>query len=188
MDDDASIEKTRLLAALANVERIRIVALIAERALTAAEIVAETGLGQEIVTAHLTVLGQAGLIATSKDRHERRLMLRTERLDQIAAMCQAQFTADASPDGRNAIPIGIRQFFCDGRLVTIPATRSRYLEVLAVLAGDFAPETDYPEAEVNQTLLLRNEDFATLRRDLVDFGFMTRTNGIYRRPAVPDRR
>jgi hypothetical protein len=182
MDDGAAF---KLLTALANVERIRIMALIADRPLTAAEIVAGTGLGQEAVTAHLTVLGQAGLIATSKDRHERRLTLRTERLDRIAAMCQEQLAAGESADGENRVPAGIRQFFRDGRLMSFPSKQSRYLEVLAVLAGDFAPATNYPEVEVNRILLRRNEDFATLRRDLVDFGYMTRANGIYRRTS-PD--
>jgi hypothetical protein len=178
MDDGTPL---KLLAALANVERIRIVALIADRAMTAAEIVAETDLGQEDVTAHLTVLGQAGLIATSKDRHERRLTLRTDRLDQIAAACKERLATGQPPDDGAGIPPGIRQFFRDGRLTNIPSKQSRYIEILSVLVEDFEPETAYPEAEVNQTLLRRNEDFATLRRDLVDFGFMTRANGIYRR-------
>ncbi|HET7055257.1 MAG TPA: DUF2087 domain-containing protein [Thermomicrobiales bacterium] len=177
MDDGTPL---KVLAALANVERIRIVALIAERSLSAAEIVAETGLGQEAVTAHLTVLGQAGLIATSKDRHERRLSLRTERLKEVAAICQGQSETGDSSDGA-VLPPGIRQFFRDGRLTNIPSKQSRYIEILSVLVEDFEPETAYPETEVNQTLLRRNEDFATLRRDLVDFGFMTRANGIYRR-------
>jgi DNA-binding transcriptional ArsR family regulator len=182
MDAAAAIESTRLLAALANLERLRILALIADRAMTAAEIVAESGLEQDTVAAHLAVLGQAGLIATSKDGHERRVQLRTERLGQIEAACQEQLAARApSGDASATIPAGIRQFFRDGRLTGFPSKQSRYREVLAVLAGDFSPETDYPEAEVNQILLRRNEDFATLRRDLVDFGFMTRANAVYRR-------
>jgi DNA-binding transcriptional ArsR family regulator len=181
MDNAATVECTRWLAALADVDRIRILALIADRAMTAAEIVAESGLEQDAVAAHLAVLGQAGLIATSKDGHERRVQLRAERLEQIAAACQEYLAADSPANGGVGIPPGIRQFFRDGRLTGFPSKQSRYLEVLAVLAGDFSPETDYPEAEVNQILLRRNEDFATLRRDLVDFGFMTRANAIYRR-------
>ena len=80
-----------------------------------------------------------------------------------------------------SIPTGIRQFFKHGRLMSLPAKRSRYLDVLRVLANDFTHDTDYPENEVNAILIRRHEDFATLRRDLVDSGFMTRANGIYRR-------
>jgi hypothetical protein len=36
---------------------------------------------------------------------------------------------------------------------------------------------------VNDLLARFHPDFATLRRDLVDFGFLTRDHGIYRRDA-----
>ena len=75
----------------------------------------------------------------------------------------------------------MRQFFRDGRLTSLPAKQTRYLELLEYLAGDFQIGTDYPESEVNAILLRRHEDFATLRRDLVDFDFMTRASSIYRR-------
>jgi len=178
MGSEPKDEEVRALLALANVERIRILALIADQELTTAGIAAALELSPEAVTAHLATLGKAGLIATSKDRHERLVQLRVERLEEIEAFCHGQLTTD---DGSATIPPGIRQFFQHGRLTTFPSKQSRYLEVLAVISTDFAPETDYPEAEVNQILLRRHEDFATLRRDLVDFGFMTRSSGIYRR-------
>ncbi|MDP9356578.1 MAG: DUF2087 domain-containing protein, partial [Chloroflexota bacterium] len=46
--------------------------------------------------------------------------------------------------------------------------------------GRFEPGREYPEKEVNAILRSAHEDVATLRRDLVDFGFMVRANGIYR--------
>ena len=168
--------------ALANAERIRILALIADQELTSAGIAAALDLSPEAVTAHLSILGQAGLIATSKDRHERRVRLRAERIEEIEAACREQIRAGTGEaDASSAIPPTIRQFFHNGRLSTFPSKHARYLEVLGVLITDFAPDSNYPEAEVNQILLRRNEDFATLRRDLVDLGFMTRAGGIYRR-------
>jgi len=182
MDSEATGEDARTLLALANAERIRILALIADQELTSAGIAATLDLSPEVVTAHLGILGRAGLIATSKDRHERRVQLRAERLEGIEASCREQLRAgNDEDDGSSIIPPTIRQFFQHGHLTTFPSKHSRYLEVLGVLITDFALGTDYPEAEVNQILLRRNEDFATLRRDLVDFGFMTRANGIYRR-------
>jgi len=182
MDAESTGKDARTLLALVNVERIRILALIADQELTSAGIAAALGLSPETVTAHLSILGQAGLIATSKDRHERRVQLRAERLEEIEAWCREQFWAgNDTDDGSSAVPPNIRQFFQHGRLTTFPSKHSRYLEVLGVLITDFAPDSDYPEAEVNQILLHRNEDFATLRRDLVDLGFMTRANGVYRR-------
>jgi DNA-binding MarR family transcriptional regulator len=178
--DDAEPEM-RVLYALANVERIRILGLIAERGLTTADIANTLAMDTSAVTEHLTMLGQAGLIVATRDGHERRIQLRAERLAEIQGWCQERLVANSTARSDESIPTGIRQFFQHGRLMSLPAKRSRYLDVLRVLADDFAPDTDYPESEVNAILIRRHEDFATLRRDLVDFGFMTRAHGNYRR-------
>jgi hypothetical protein len=166
------------LQALADPDRLRIAALIADQALTTAEIGAALALPMQSVTAHLAMLGRAGLISTSKDRHERRMALNRERLMDVEAAAAACLGEDQRDD---AIPASIRQFFREDRLASMPARHARYLEVLAFLANDFRFDKEYPEADVNAMLLRRNVDFATLRRDLVDLGFMTRASGIYRR-------
>lgn len=72
-------------------------------------------------------------------------------------------------------------FFGEGRLTTLPS-RTRYLlAVLGVLAGRFEPGRRYPEREVNELLGGDAPDPATLRRLLVDHGFLHRTDGAYRR-------
>jgi hypothetical protein len=43
---------------------------------------------------------------------------------------------------------------------------------------------DYPEAEVNAVIGRHHADFATLRRELIASGLMTRQHGIYRRVAA----
>jgi hypothetical protein len=168
---------SQALTALADVERIRILALIAESGLTASEIADRLACDRDTVAANLAVLGRAGLVSTQKDRHERRMMLNRTRLASLAATGVPE-PGDV-PD--QSIPRTIRQFFKNGRLTTLPAKQARYLELLGYLVGDFEIGTDYPESEVNAILLHRHEDFATLRRDLVDFDFMTRASSIYRR-------
>jgi hypothetical protein len=76
----------------------------------------------------------------------------------------------------------IRAFFREGRLVSIPARRTRKIVVLRHLRDLCFPEDRvYPEKEVNQRLGLFHPDFAALRRYLVDFRLMTREAGEYRR-------
>lgn len=77
----------------------------------------------------------------------------------------------------------LRDFVKDGRLSTIPVNRTKRLVILGWLAGHFEPDTDFPERDVNAMLTQYHPDFATLRRDLVDYGFLTRNHGIYRRNA-----
>ena len=69
----------------------------------------------------------------------------------------------------------LRAFFDGDRLVSIPAQHSKRLTVLRCLAETvFERKRKYPEKEVNQLLAVRNPDAASLRRYLVDEGFMTR--------------
>ena len=73
----------------------------------------------------------------------------------------------------------VARFIKNGRLVTMPSKRSKLLLVLDHIAQDFELGLTYPEAEVNEVLLRYNDDYAALRRYLVDEGFMTRDAGIY---------
>jgi hypothetical protein len=51
--------------------------------------------------------------------------------------------------------------------------------VLERLALDFEPGVHYPEPEVNAMLSAYHEDYAALRRHLVDEGFLDRAAGEY---------
>jgi hypothetical protein len=70
-------------------------------------------------------------------------------------------------------------FFRDGRLTSLPSRRTMRLAALAVLAERFERNRRYPEREVNAILADDAPDVATLRRLLVDEGFMARAAGEY---------
>ena len=73
----------------------------------------------------------------------------------------------------------IERFLPDGRLVQMPAKRARRLVVLDHVARVFEPGRRYPERDVNDALRVFYDDFAALRRYLVDEGFLTRADGVY---------
>jgi hypothetical protein len=73
----------------------------------------------------------------------------------------------------------VGRFVKQGRLVIWPSKRSKLVPVLDHIAQDFEPGQTYPEREVNEVLLRWNDDFAALRRYLVDEGFLTREDGVY---------
>jgi len=73
----------------------------------------------------------------------------------------------------------VGRFIKDGRLVIMPTKRAKLLLVLDRIAQDFEPGRSYPEAEVNEVLGRYNNDYAALRRYLVDEAFMTREGGVY---------
>jgi len=67
----------------------------------------------------------------------------------------------------------------DGRIVTFPAKRSRRLVLLNHIAQRFDVGVRYREGEVNVKLRDLHEDYATLRRFLVDEEFLSRQHGEY---------
>jgi hypothetical protein len=92
-------------------------------------------------------------------------------------------TSDADYDAR------VRENFvdADNRLVGIPAQHKKRMAILRWLAEDFQPGRRYPESEVNQIILRRHADFATLRRYLVDEELMQRRRSVYwRTGTVPN--
>jgi hypothetical protein len=73
----------------------------------------------------------------------------------------------------------LRTFVRDGRIVTMPAKRSKRLVLLDYVAQKFEVGVRYTESEVNRTLRELHEDYAALRRYLVDEGFMSRDHSVY---------
>lgn len=76
----------------------------------------------------------------------------------------------------------LRAYLVDGRLASIPAQhRKRQVVLRFLLERVFTEDREYPEKEVNQRLALFHPDVASLRRHLVDDGYVTRATGMYRR-------
>ena len=60
-------------------------------------------------------------------------------------------------------------------LRVFPPKEKKKLVVLRVIARQFEPDRKYGEREVNEILKPIYGDYATLRRSLIDYGFMART-------------
>jgi len=189
------------LKALSDASRLRIVGLLAEgRKMSVEELAAALSLTPGTVVHHLKRLREARLVDSQARPPYMDYSLRIGRLGEIGqelhrlAREQAGESVEpaerpewATPDeGRT-----LRAFFDGDRLLSIPAQHSKRLIVLRQLAETvFERKRKYPEKEVNQLLAVRYPDAASLRRYLVDEGFMTRKNSVYRlrpRRAWPQR-
>jgi len=78
-------------------------------------------------------------------------------------------------------PLLWRFFRGDGRIAVIPAKPAMRSRLLAHLAARFDRDRDYSEDEVNTVIWPLYEDYATLRRYLIDEKLLTRERGVYRR-------
>lgn len=82
----------------------------------------------------------------------------------------------------------VARLFTDGRLAQIPAKRKTRAGALLEVLARFEPGRDYSEPEVNEVLLGVHEDFAYLRRELVNYRYLERSHGVYRVVAVAPER
>jgi hypothetical protein len=161
---------------LADDERRRVVAAVVLGARTLEEITAQAALPHERASRALARLVDAGLVVAAAGGGV--------ELD-TAAIQQAARTARARPERvehahepaerRKVLDVFVR----DGRITSIPASRSKRLVVLDWLVQDFEPGVRYPEPEVNERLAARGDDVAALRRYLVDEGMLDRAAGEY---------
>jgi biotin operon repressor len=180
------------LKALSDASRLRIVGLLAGgRRLSVEELAAALALTPGTVVHHMKRLRDAGLVVAHPRHPYVEYELRLPRLasigadlDRIGREAEATGVQLPGPDGRQrpAYEARILRAFIgtDGRLERIPAQEKKRLVILRYLAESaFEQGRAYPEKEVNMTLALRHPDVASLRRFLVDLGFMRRAAGIY---------
>lgn len=82
----------------------------------------------------------------------------------------------------------VARWFFDGRLRDVPAKRKVRVAVLLEVLRRFQPGRTYTEREVSDVLREVHPDFAYLRRELVDYGYLWRADGQYRVAArMPER-
>jgi hypothetical protein len=164
-----------IVGLLAEEDRLRVVAALALGASSTAAVVEATGLDRRRAVSALERLVARGLVERGP---EGALRLAVEQFK--AAARQGARTGEGDSDGDP-----LRPFVRGGRLVSLPAQRSRRRAVLDWLAGAFEPGRHYAEREVNRLLTERigvgaiGVDHVTLRRYLVDEGFLDRRESTY---------
>lgn len=171
-----------LVGLLAEPERLRVLAAVALGATTLDDVVVAAGVDQKAAVVALERLAGAGVVVSS----DRGLQVAVDRFKDAARQAAEQRRAadkamddtalgDVTPDAAAVL----RNFVQRGRLVSIPAQRSKKLVVLDWLATRFEPGEIYPEEQVNLMLGMVHDDVAALRRYLVDEEFLERRDRLY---------
>jgi hypothetical protein len=120
-------------------------------------------------------LEAAGIVHVTPEGRRRRYTLNLRGMQQLAASASSgeNRRADDAADDTSA-------FFAGERLLSIPTRRKKRVAVLQRLMLGFAAGRDYSEIDVNAILSRSHDDVATLRRELIGYGFMVRTGNTYR--------
>lgn len=183
----------RLLQALGDPTRLRLVAALLEQPACVEELAERLGLSAPTISHHLGKLDQAGLLNRRREQYytvcEARPGPLERRLRELVAMASDQPAAETQRLEQYRRRI-LDTFFSDGRLRQLPAQRKKRQVVLAAIAADFEPGRDYAEDEVNAVIGARYDDYCTVRRELVDDGVLERDKAAgaalrYRRVGAP---
>lgn len=179
------------LKALSDASRLRIVGLLADgRRMAVEQLAAALELSPATVVHHLKKLKEASLVESHPRPPYMDYSLRLGRLSEIGGALhkvareqsgESVVDPEAPKWAGPAETKVLRAFFDGERLTSIPAQHSKRLVILRQLAESvFERKRKYPEKEVNQLLAVRHPDAASLRRYLVDEGYMSRKNSVYR--------
>jgi biotin operon repressor len=192
-----------MLKALADDSRLALLRLLAQGERTVGDLAQQVGLGEPTVSHHLTRLREAGLVTlrmAGSQRFYRVNETGLARFKRLAAEVEKTAPAPEPPDddqgwiaalGWSAEDQQILREHTQGRQLThLPSKQKKTLVIIRWLATLFQPERLYSEPEVNEVIkAVYAVDYVSLRRDLVDLGYLRRERGggkYWLAPAEPE--
>lgn len=158
--------------------------ILISQGLSDKEVAAKLGVAQSTIRNHRYKLRekekQAKLFLAAMDLLFKNTNRKINKLDK-EVICDAHKTATTLDDRYNITDKekeGIIKIYIDenGALKSYPVKEKKKIIVLNEIAKNFSKEKTYSEKEVNRILKRIYDDYATLRRALIEYGFMDRTN------------
>ncbi len=180
-----------LLKAVADESRLTMICLLNEREHTVGDLAERVGLTEPTVSHHLARLRAVGLVMLRMAGNQRFYRLNADKLADFKQLVGdiEQLPPPPEPvvsDNQWIDALGwdepdrqvLRDYTVNGQLTTFPTKQKKLIVVLRWLATLFEPDRLYTEPEVNAILkTVYAPDFVTLRRELIDFGYLRRELG-----------
>jgi len=190
MNEGQRHDLLRLLKALGQEQRLKMVGFMGKGERAVNEIAELLEISEPTVSHHIRKLREAGLLSLRMDGNQRFYRLDQKRIEVFKSYAAA---IDSPPTIEPVAEVDNRwieeldwdedakkvlyTYTSDGRLQQIPKKQKKLLVILRWLATLFQPGKRYSEQEVSNTLAGVHDDYASLRRYLVEYGFMHRERG-----------
>jgi len=166
-------EMLTFVKAMASAERLRVIGALVRGRATQAEIAEKLHLPVRDVFQHLSFLVHVGVAREADGFYD---------LDEkaIETLARGQFEGkrpkyEAQEEKQEDVRKVLKAYLnADGTIKQIPQEGKKMLVILNFILEAFAFDTNYTEKEVNTILRRFHTDTATLRRNLIDYGFMAR--------------
>ena len=172
-------EKLELLKLLADETRLEILNLLLKEDSYVEKIACELSRTQATICYHLKKMESAGMVNCSRSQFYIIYSLNRDLFDKpLLELIKDEGPVDTEEKYRKAV---LSNFFRHGRLMQIPTQQKKREIVLSEILKQFDPDRTYPEKEVNEIILRYQEDYCTIRREMIAFGMMTRHHETYKR-------
>ncbi|MGD0709232.1 MAG: metalloregulator ArsR/SmtB family transcription factor [Anaerolineaceae bacterium] len=186
--DETTKELVLFFKALSDANRLKIIGLLAQQPYSVEQIASMLHLSPSTVSHHLSKLSEAGLVSARAEGYYSIYSLRLKTLEEMSqrllkreTLPMLVETIDTEAYDRKVL----KEFTNpDGTVKAFPAQRKKLDVIVRQVANAFEFDRRYPEKQVNDILSQYNEDFATLRRELIGCKLMKRENGVYWRVEV----
>jgi hypothetical protein len=167
--------------ALLDLDRIRIVAALANGPANRMQLHEATGLAHRDLVRHMDNMQQAGLVKMVGD--VRQPDVYTPYALDLKMFSEARKALGkykgVKPRPTDAREMVLETYMRGGKLSAYPKKQDQIVIILEEVARKFEPDKQYAERDVNVILEEVNEDYCMLRRYLVDYGYLNRSRGIY---------
>jgi predicted transcriptional regulator len=167
---------------LADEKRLQIIGLLARQDYSVEELAAILSLSSATVSHHLRRLLGLGLVAARAEQHYHVYSLRLQTLRDLAQQILSKEKLHQAAEHLDLDAYDqkvLRDYMVEGRLKQIPRQWKKREVILRYLVEQFEFDRRYSEREVNEIISRTHDDFATLRRGLVDSRRMGRERDVY---------
>ena len=181
-EEDALQPLMSLANALLDTDRLRIVARLVSAPANRMELAEATGLPHRELIRQLGLLHYFGLVKPVEPAPRHPDPYTPFALNEEAFRAARQSLGKLKgrkPRPTDARLMTLETFMPGGKLTVFPRKQEQMLIILDEVANKFEPNKQYKEQDINVILEEVNEDYCTLRRSLVDYGYLTRQRGVY---------
>ena len=170
---DSHDELLDFVKAMADVDRLKIIGILAMQHANQSEIAGRLNMPLRDVVDHLAFLEHVGVITPKDNLYELNAdKLETLARTQLRQEKQAYIPAlDLDEKSRKVLASSLN---LDGTIKQLPQQPAKLKIILEYLIQAFTPGLDYTEKEVNTIIRRFHVDVSGLRRDLVDAGLLDR--------------
>lgn len=173
-----------LFKCLADKSRIQILKSLITEDMYVERLAQRIGITPATVSFHLKKLEDVGAVRSRRDQYYTMYSINPEVFNvsilDILKEESEEMTLQKERDEIYRKKV-IDSFFEYGKLKSIPSQRKKEKIVLEEIAKSFEKGREYTEREINIIIADFNDDFCTIRRDMISEGIITRENMIYKK-------